>query len=156
MWFPQITFRTGVKKSATPSAVPLTELRRFCIAILVRYTRICGNVEVHINPEVRLDLLPEEQLSKFYFQFHFFSRLCNRMNIIMCDKSHKTCSCTSNSSYPSVQQTLDELEFSRGIWTSALDGSYEEVETFLERKGVHPNAVDSSGYTALVNSNSSV
>ena len=78
------------------------------------------------------------------------------MNIIMCDKSHKTCSCTSNSSYPSVQQTLDELEFSRGLWTSALDGSYEEVETFLERKGVHPNAVDSSGYTALVNSNSSV
>lgn len=68
----------------------------------------------------------------------------------MCDESHRTCNCVGKSSYQSVQQTLDELDFSRGIWTAALDGSLEEATTFIERKGVHPDSVDSSGYTALV------
>lgn len=68
----------------------------------------------------------------------------------MCDESNRTCDCVGKSSYQSVQQTLDELDFSRGIWAAALDGSLDEVTTFIERKGVHPDTVDSSGYTALV------
>ena len=66
----------------------------------------------------------------------------------MCD--HAACTCLENSSYGSVHQTLGELEFSRGIWTAALSGQDDEVRHFLDQKGVHPDSLDSSGYTALV------
>ncbi|KAH3813581.1 ankyrin repeat domain-containing protein 39-like [Dreissena polymorpha] len=68
----------------------------------------------------------------------------------MCDDhSEKDCQCTSNPHYRSLHQTLDELDFSRGIWTFALDGCYDEVLNCLDKKGVHPDCLDSSGYTAL-------
>jgi hypothetical protein len=44
---------------------------------------------------------------------------------------------------------MDEMEFERGIWSSALCGDYAEVLRHLE-KGENVNRADSSGYTALV------
>jgi hypothetical protein len=57
------------------------------------------------------------------------------------------CGCHSASS--SVHQTLDEMEFERGLWSAALSGQVEEVENRLA-KGEDVNARDKSGYTALV------
>lgn len=57
--------------------------------------------------------------------------------------------CSGEISNPSVRQTLDELEFERGIWSSALNGEVEKIQQHLT-KGVNPNSVDTSGYTALV------
>lgn len=68
----------------------------------------------------------------------------------MCDENERCCGCHSHSANPSVQQTLDELDFTRGIWTAALGGSYEEVLTCLEDKKTPVDLTDSSGYTALV------
>ncbi len=48
----------------------------------------------------------------------------------------------------SVTQTLDEMDFERGIWQAALDGDYSRVKKLLD-KGVSPDITDSSGYTAL-------
>uniref|UniRef100_UPI00358E9B12 ankyrin repeat domain-containing protein 39-like n=1 Tax=Myxine glutinosa TaxID=7769 RepID=UPI00358E9B12 len=45
-------------------------------------------------------------------------------------------------------QSLEEMDFERGIWTAALDGNVERIEAFL-RKGVQPDIRDSSGFTAL-------
>ncbi|XP_052785167.1 ankyrin repeat domain-containing protein 39-like [Mya arenaria] len=67
---------------------------------------------------------------------------------MMCDK-HVDCNCLINTKYGSAHQTLDELDFSRGIWTAALDGSYDDVINCLEKKGINPDVLDSSGYTAL-------
>ncbi|XP_062566038.1 ankyrin repeat domain-containing protein 39-like [Saccostrea cucullata] len=53
-----------------------------------------------------------------------------------------------SSGAPSVHQTLDEMEFERGIWSAALNGDYVEVQKHLE-KGENANVTDSSGYTAL-------
>lgn len=60
----------------------------------------------------------------------------------MCDHSH----CDVRVS--SVHQTLEELEFERGIWSAALDGNVEKVQNFLG-KGLDPSVHDSSGYTPL-------
>lgn len=48
----------------------------------------------------------------------------------------------------SVHQTLDELDFERGIWTAAIDNDTSRIENLL-RKGVNVNVEDKSGYTAL-------
>ncbi|XP_031554891.1 ankyrin repeat domain-containing protein 39-like [Actinia tenebrosa] len=55
------------------------------------------------------------------------------------------CKCHSSSSYG---QNMSEMDFARGVWTAAMDGEFEKVEDYLN-KGGDPNAVDSSGYTAL-------
>ena len=47
-------------------------------------------------------------------------------------------------------QNLDEMDFTRGIWSAAMDGEVAKVQTFLDKK-CSPDALDSSGYTALVN-----
>lgn len=57
--------------------------------------------------------------------------------------------CGSHSASSSVHQTLDELDFERGLWSAALSGQVEEVEKRLG-KGEDVNARDQSGYTALV------
>lgn len=49
---------------------------------------------------------------------------------------------------PSVHQTLDEMDFERGIWTSALTGDITKVRDHL-RKGVNVDIEDNNGYTAL-------
>ena len=67
----------------------------------------------------------------------------------MCE-NEQTCQCLNHTTNPSVLQTLDELDFSRGIWTAALDGSYKEVVDFLEKKKDPVDKCDSSGYTALL------
>ncbi|KAJ3603476.1 hypothetical protein NHX12_028222 [Muraenolepis orangiensis] len=66
-----------------------------------------------------------------------------------CDDGEKETSCCSNHcSAPSVCQTLDEMDFERGIWSAAMDGDMDRV-TSLIQKGTDPNMRDSSRYTAL-------
>ncbi len=45
-------------------------------------------------------------------------------------------------------QTLDELDFERGLWTAAMNGNLSKCKKLLE-KGTNPNIRDDSGYTAL-------
>ncbi|XP_076435398.1 putative palmitoyltransferase ZDHHC13 [Babylonia areolata] len=56
------------------------------------------------------------------------------------------CGCHSVSS--SVHQTLDEMEFERGLWSAALSGQIDDVKKHLQR-GDDVNAKDKAGYTAL-------
>uniref|UniRef100_A0A3B5MH15 Ankyrin repeat domain 39 n=2 Tax=Xiphophorus couchianus TaxID=32473 RepID=A0A3B5MH15_9TELE len=65
----------------------------------------------------------------------------------MSDKHHCSC-CSHPVSSPSVHQTLDEMDFERGIWSAALDGDLQRVR-LLVQKGTDPNMKDSAGYTAL-------
>ncbi|XP_034452602.1 ankyrin repeat domain-containing protein 39 isoform X1 [Hippoglossus hippoglossus] len=59
------------------------------------------------------------------------------------------CSCCSHPvSSPSVYQTLDEMDFERGIWSAAKDSDLERVKSLVQ-KGTDINVRDSSGYTAL-------
>lgn len=57
--------------------------------------------------------------------------------------------CSHNPTAPSVHQTLEELDFSRGLLGAASDGDYDKVERLL-RKGHDPNQVDAYGYSALI------
>lgn len=61
------------------------------------------------------------------------------------------CHCHSSSKInPSVYETLDELDFRRGLWSSAQQNDLEEIRTRL--KTIDPkliNQCDSSGYTPL-------
>ncbi|XP_041065814.1 ankyrin repeat domain-containing protein 39-like isoform X2 [Carcharodon carcharias] len=69
----------------------------------------------------------------------------------MASDSHSLdCRCCSHgSSVPSsVHQTLEEMDFDRGIWSAASNGDFNRVQRFLE-KGTDPNLPDLSGYTAL-------
>lgn len=61
---------------------------------------------------------------------------------------HSSHDCSHNPSTPSVHQTLEELDFSRGLLGAASDGDYDKVESLL-RKGHDPNQVDAYGYSAL-------
>ena len=67
------------------------------------------------------------------------------------DKTRDINCCSSHQyiSNPSVYQSLDELDFERGIWSSALNGEVEKIEKYLETGG-DPDIRDSAGYTALV------
>ncbi|CAD5113247.1 DgyrCDS2426 [Dimorphilus gyrociliatus] len=60
------------------------------------------------------------------------------------DHNHQ-CSAQYSSS---VQQSIAEMEFERGIWEPAVSGDYNEVKKFIS-KGVDVNRPDQSGYTAL-------
>ncbi|XP_022088066.1 ankyrin repeat domain-containing protein 39-like [Acanthaster planci] len=48
----------------------------------------------------------------------------------------------------SATQSLDELDFERGVWSAALNGETHRVRKYLDNGG-DPNAQDSAGYTAL-------
>ena len=48
-----------------------------------------------------------------------------------------------------LTQTMSEMEFERGIWQAAMDGSVDRVRRLLEN-GTPPNVTDSATYTALV------
>ncbi|KAJ8400957.1 hypothetical protein AAFF_G00389140 [Aldrovandia affinis] len=61
---------------------------------------------------------------------------------------HQCTCCAHNLATPSAHQTLEEMDFDRGIWSAAVDGDLERVRSFL-RKGTDPNARDRSGYTSL-------
>ncbi|GLH03330.1 Ankyrin repeat domain-containing protein 39 [Gryllus bimaculatus] len=57
--------------------------------------------------------------------------------------------CGHSHSVPSsVYQTLEELDFERGIWYAAQHNDITRIEKLL-RQGVSPNAEDAAGYTAL-------
>ncbi|KAL7884182.1 hypothetical protein AOLI_G00069520 [Acnodon oligacanthus] len=64
------------------------------------------------------------------------------------DSHGKQCSCNAHHSTPSVHQTLDEMDFERGIWSAAMDGDLERVKSLL-RKGTDTNIKDQASYTAL-------
>nr|XP_020635873.1 ankyrin repeat domain-containing protein 39 [Pogona vitticeps]XP_020635874.1 ankyrin repeat domain-containing protein 39 [Pogona vitticeps]XP_020635875.1 ankyrin repeat domain-containing protein 39 [Pogona vitticeps]XP_020635877.1 ankyrin repeat domain-containing protein 39 [Pogona vitticeps]XP_020635878.1 ankyrin repeat domain-containing protein 39 [Pogona vitticeps] len=63
---------------------------------------------------------------------------------------HEDGSCCSHHSVavPSVHQTLDEMDFERGIWCAALNGDLERVKSQILRHG-KPSEPDAFGYTAL-------
>ena len=63
-------------------------------------------------------------------------------------QSHHECCSHGAQSSGSTLQTLDEVEFERGIWAAARDGEGARVMELLGR-GTHPSAQDTSGYTAL-------
>jgi ankyrin repeat protein len=48
----------------------------------------------------------------------------------------------------SVTQTLDELEFERGLWSAALDNDLQKCQNLI-KKGHNPSKPDTSGYTPL-------
>ena len=62
---------------------------------------------------------------------------------------HHSHDCGGHSASSSVHQTLDEMEFERGLWSAALSGQVKDVETRLQR-GDDVNVKDNSGYSALV------
>uniref|UniRef100_A0A1B6J7T6 Uncharacterized protein n=2 Tax=Homalodisca TaxID=139475 RepID=A0A1B6J7T6_9HEMI len=62
----------------------------------------------------------------------------------MCDHS----ACSHQQTVTSVQQTLDELDFERGIWTAVLDNDESRVRALLS-KGTCVDTRDNAGYTAL-------
>ncbi|CAN7997873.1 unnamed protein product [Ixodes pacificus] len=57
-------------------------------------------------------------------------------------------SCSHQTTVPSVHQTLDELDFYKGLLGAAADGDYKKTESLLQ-KGNDPNQQDSYGYTPL-------
>lgn len=58
---------------------------------------------------------------------------------------YRQCNCSSAST--PATQSLDELEFERGIWTAAIDNDAAKVRTLIARG--HLCDRDNSGYTAL-------
>ncbi|XP_029421840.1 ankyrin repeat domain-containing protein 39 isoform X1 [Nannospalax galili] len=63
---------------------------------------------------------------------------------------HGDCSCCSHPGAVSVvQQTLEEMDFERGIWSAALNGDLGRVKYFIQ-KPTDPSQPDSAGYTALL------
>uniref|UniRef100_A0A0K8RHC6 Putative ankyrin n=1 Tax=Ixodes ricinus TaxID=34613 RepID=A0A0K8RHC6_IXORI len=66
---------------------------------------------------------------------------------IIMDHGHEG-SCSHHTTVPSVHQTLDELDFYKGLLGAAADGDYKKTESLLQ-KGNDPNQQDSYGYTPL-------
>ncbi|XP_014438922.1 ankyrin repeat domain-containing protein 39 isoform X3 [Tupaia chinensis] len=56
--------------------------------------------------------------------------------------------CSRPGAVPGVQQTLEEMDFERGIWSAALNGDLGRVK-YLIQKATDPSQPDSAGYTAL-------
>lgn len=68
--------------------------------------------------------------------------------------SRCTCSITANKGHvcqpgnSGVQQTLDEMEFEKGLWGAAHSGDVDRLRSLL-KKGEFVDKTDSAGYTAL-------
>ncbi|XP_072180619.1 uncharacterized protein [Diadema setosum] len=60
---------------------------------------------------------------------------------------HHGC-CAHLSPTPSVTQTLDEMDWERGLWSAALTGDLTRVKCLISG-GCDVNSLDKSGYTAL-------
>ncbi|XP_067084284.1 ankyrin repeat domain-containing protein 39 [Osmerus mordax] len=56
--------------------------------------------------------------------------------------------CSLQAASASTHQTLDEMDFERGIWSAAMNGDLGRTQALLQ-KGTEPNQRDSSNYTAL-------
>ena len=63
--------------------------------------------------------------------------------------SHKCTSCSCPPLSTGLDQTLDELDFERGIWQAAYYGDVQKINTFLS-KGIDVNTKDSSGYVMVI------
>ena len=59
-----------------------------------------------------------------------------------------TTACKHSKNGTPYDQSLDEMEFQRGIWQAAIDNDATKIRK-LYSKGTDINIVDSSGYTAL-------
>ncbi|XP_070690396.1 ankyrin repeat domain-containing protein 39 [Pempheris klunzingeri] len=66
----------------------------------------------------------------------------------MASDTHRCSCCSHPASAPSVHQTLSEMDFERGIWSAAMDGDLQRVQS-LVLKGTDPNLRDAAGYAAL-------
>ena len=64
-----------------------------------------------------------------------------------CNESH-SCHDHSSSASSSLVQSLDELDFERGIWQAAIDNNVAKVKHLVEN-GTSPDKRDNAGYTAL-------
>lgn len=64
---------------------------------------------------------------------------------------HHDQGCCESATVSSVNQTMDEMNFERGLWSAALSGEIDELGRRLAT-GADVNARDKSGYTALVRS----
>ncbi|XP_073509796.1 ankyrin repeat domain-containing protein 39 isoform X2 [Phyllobates terribilis] len=58
------------------------------------------------------------------------------------------CDVSCSGASPGVRETVQEMDFQRGIWAAAMDGDLMRVQRFIE-KGTDPNLPDNFGYTAL-------
>ncbi|KAM6177836.1 ankyrin repeat domain-containing protein 39 [Rhynchocyon petersi] len=56
--------------------------------------------------------------------------------------------CSHQNAVPSVRQTLEEMDFEKGIWSAALNGDLGRVK-YLIQKATDPSQPDTAGYTAL-------
>ncbi|XP_059484003.1 ankyrin repeat domain-containing protein 39-like [Neocloeon triangulifer] len=64
--------------------------------------------------------------------------------------SHKHHNCLEHAPAQStLHQSLDEMDFERGIWPAALDGDLKMIEDFLLKDSSWVNRPDAAGYTAL-------
>ena len=62
---------------------------------------------------------------------------------------HSAC-CGHKSATTALHQTVDEMEFERGIWKAVIDADLGRVKELLGRDRTCINKRDNSGYTALV------
>ena len=68
----------------------------------------------------------------------------------MAEHIHEDSCCQHQPTVISVIQTINEMDFERGIWNAALMGNISKVEKMIVTDGIHPNITDNYGYTALV------
>ncbi|KAL0274200.1 UNVERIFIED_CONTAM: hypothetical protein PYX00_006680 [Menopon gallinae] len=85
--------------------------------------------------------------------FVLFRTVCNfpKQISLLCfclNEKMSGCHHNHNITSSSVYQTLDELDFERGIWSAAQSNDLPKVLNFI-KKGVNVNLTDKSGYTAL-------
>ncbi|GAB6020803.1 Ankyrin repeat domain-containing protein 39 [Chamberlinius hualienensis] len=66
----------------------------------------------------------------------------------MAKENHSGSCCHAYSHPSSVHQTLNEMDFERGIWAAALEDDTAKISSHLE-KGTDVNQPDTYGYTAL-------
>ncbi|XP_061672890.1 ankyrin repeat domain-containing protein 39 [Syngnathoides biaculeatus] len=66
----------------------------------------------------------------------------------MASDGEHCCSCCTTPLSPGVYQTVNEMDFQRGIWSAAIDGDLKRVQSMIQ-KGINANLRDSAGYTAL-------
>ncbi|KAM3925158.1 ankyrin repeat domain-containing protein 39 [Leptodactylus fuscus] len=66
-----------------------------------------------------------------------------------CSSSPGVCDvCCTGGATQGVRETVQEMDFQRGIWSAAMDGDLERVQRFIQ-KGTDANLADNFGYTAL-------
>ncbi|XP_075714703.1 ankyrin repeat domain-containing protein 39 [Rhinoderma darwinii] len=63
-------------------------------------------------------------------------------------KGHGGCDVCCTGAVPGVRETVQEMDFQRGIWAAAMDGDLRRVQRFIE-KGTDADLADNFGYTAL-------